>query len=86
MRMSDAQPTGRQRAKKRATNLTLDEGLLARAKALGLNLSSVVEEGLRDRIRTEEARRWLSEHRVALDELNRETELHGLWSDRLRQF
>jgi antitoxin CcdA len=86
MRMSDTHLKAGQRAKKRATNLTLDEGLLARARALGLNLSSVVEEVLRERIRAEEAHRWLSEHKVAIDELNRETELHGLWSERLRQF
>ena len=84
MRMNS--DTNKLRSKKRATNLTLDEGLLARAKSLGLNLSAAVEDGLRDRIRAEESRRWLADNKAAIDDLNRETETYGLWSDRLRQF
>jgi len=82
MRMSNAQP----RAKKRATNLSVDADLLGRAKALGLNVSSVLEEGLRAKIREEEARRWLAENKDAIESLNEETRQHGLWSDRLRRF
>lgn len=74
------------KARKQATNLTVDAALLARAKALGLNLSSALEDGLRARIREEEARRWLDENQDAIEALNRETREHGMWSERLRRF
>ena len=83
MRMSDARI---QRVKKRAANLSIDADLLARAKSLGLNVSSVLEDGLRARIREEEARRWLADNKEAIESLNRETREHGLWCDRLRRF
>jgi len=86
MRMVDAAQILRTRSKKRPANLTVDADLLARAKALGLNVSSVLEEGLRTKIREEEARRWLIENKDAIEALNRETREHGLWSDRLRRF
>ena len=83
MRMSNMHTKPRT---KRPTNLTIDPDLLARAKALGLNVSSVLDEGLRAKIREEEARRWIEENRDAFDALNKETREHGVWSERLRRF
>ena len=80
MRMSNT------RTRKKATNLSIDAALLERAKSLGLNVSSVLEDGLRARIRQEEARRWLVDNKDAIESLNRETREHGLWCDRLRRF
>lgn len=84
MHMSDAHVPARTR--KRATNLSIDADLLGKAKALGLNVSSVLEESLRAKIREEEARRWLAENKDAIEALNRDTEGHGVWSERLRRF
>jgi antitoxin CcdA len=86
MRMSDARAMRKGPGRKRATNLTIDAALLARAKALDLNVSSVLDESLRARIREEEARRWLEENKEAFEGLNRETREHGVWSKRLRRF
>lgn len=86
MRMSDARAKSKKQSVKRATNLTVDAALLARAKALGLNVSSVLDESLRARIRDEEARRWLEDNKEAFDALNRETREYGVWSERLRRF
>ena len=86
MRMTNADTTQRTRSPKRPANLTVDAGLLSRAKALGLNVSSVLEEGLRAKIREEEARRWLIENKEAIEALNQEMREHGLWCDRLRRF
>jgi antitoxin CcdA len=86
MRMNDARARPKGQSRKRATNLTIDADLLARAKALGLNVSSVLDESLRARIREEEARRWLEENKEAFDAFNRETRDHGVWSERLRRF
>jgi antitoxin CcdA len=83
MRMSNAHL---KRGPKRPTNLTVDPELLKRAKALGINVSSVLDDSLRARIRQEEERRWLEDNKEAFDALNRETREHGVWSERLRRF
>jgi antitoxin CcdA len=83
MRMSSAHP---KRNPKRPTNLTVDPELLRRAKALGINVSSVLDDSLRARIRQEEERRWLDDNKEAFEALNRETREHGVWSQRLRRF
>lgn len=72
--------------RKRATNVTIDADLLTRARALGLNVSSAVEDGLRARIREEEIRRWHEDSKDAIEALNKETREHGLWTDRWRRF
>jgi antitoxin CcdA len=84
--MSDARTKQSRPRRKRAANLTVDADLLARAKALGLNVSSVLDESLRARIREEEARRWLEENKEAFEVWNEDTRTHGIWSERLRRF
>ncbi|MFM9862039.1 MAG: type II toxin-antitoxin system CcdA family antitoxin [Micropepsaceae bacterium] len=74
------------RGLKRATNLSVDPDLLKRAKALGINVSSVLDDSLRERIRREEERRWLEDNKEAFEALNRDTREHGVWSERLRRF
>jgi len=74
------------RRRKRAANLSVDQDLLGRAKALGLNVSAVLEDSLRHKIREEEARRWLAENNDAIEAYNKDIEAHGLWSERLRRF
>ena len=86
MHMTDAHHSPPAHARKRATNLSVDAGLLSRAKALGLNISSVLEDSLRAKIRAEEERRWLAENKDAIEALNKETREHGVWSERLRRF
>ena len=81
--MSNAQL---KRGPKRPTNLSVDPDLLKRAKALGINVSAVLDDSLRERIRQEEERRWLEDNKEAFEALNRETREHGVWSERLRRF
>jgi antitoxin CcdA len=81
MRMAD---TARRR--KRATNLSVDEQLLERAKRLGLNVSRVLEDGLARAIREREAEEWLRRNRAALEAYNQQVEKHGVFSDGLRAF
>lgn len=83
MRMANTQL---KRGLKRATNLSVDPDLLKRAKALGINVSSVLDDSLRERIRREEERRWLEDNKEAFEALNRDTREHGVWSERLRRF
>ncbi len=71
---------------KRAANLTVDEELLADAKALGINLSATFETSLRDAVRARKAEQWLEDNRPALTGYNKWVEQKGLPLDRYRQF
>ena len=75
-----------ERRRKKATNLSVDERLLARARRLGLNLSQVLEAGLADAIRRQEREEWLRKNRAALEAYNEHVEKHGVFGDRLRSF
>lgn len=74
------------RRRKRATNLSVDERLLERAKHFGLNLSRVLEDGLARAIREREAVEWLRRNRAALQAYNEQVEKRGVFSEGLRSF
>ena len=80
MRMKSA------RNRKRATNLSVDEQLLERARGLKLNLSRVFEAGLAEAIRRRESEEWLKRNRAALEAYNAQIEKHGVFSEGLRSF
>ncbi|WP_202943992.1 type II toxin-antitoxin system CcdA family antitoxin [Parvibaculum lavamentivorans] len=71
---------------KKAVNLSIDADLLAKARALDINLSATFEEVLRTRAREEERKRWVEENRDAIEAFNRRIERDGVWSDGLRRF
>jgi antitoxin CcdA len=73
-------------ANKVRVSLTIDEALVAQAKAAGVNLSAVAEEAIRFRTREEEMRRWAEENRAVLEAKAKLVEEQGLWSDGLRSF
>ncbi len=73
-------------AGKRPANVTISAALLARAKALNINLSQTLEARLEQLVREAEGRRWLEDNRKALDAYNARVERDGLWSDGLRTF
>lgn len=59
---------------------------MARAKAVGVNLSAVAEDAIRFQTRAEESRRWIEQNRSALEAKAKLVEEQGLWSDGLRLF
>lgn len=67
-------------SKKKAVNLSVDAELLADSKALGVNLSSVLEEKLRE-LRLEE---WKREAAPAIAQENEYIEKHGVWNAKHR--
>jgi antitoxin CcdA len=71
---------------RKPVNVSLDADLIAQAKALDLNLSRALEEGLRARVKAEQARRWREENAEAIRLSNEELDRNGLWSDGLRLF
>ena len=55
---------------RRATNVTLPEGLLRDARALGINLSQACEAGLSAAVAEARRDRWLEENRDAIEAWN----------------
>lgn len=73
-------------APKRATNLSVNEDLLRRARALGINLSRALEERLEELVVEREQARWLEANREAIEDYNRHIEVDGAFGDDVRRF
>lgn len=74
------------RAARKPTNMTLDTGLLAEARSLGVNLSQAAEAGVRRAVAEAKAAAWQREHADALASSNAWVDAQGLPLDRYRQF
>ena len=74
------------RARKAATNLSLRIDLVQRAKALGLNLSELVEVAIERAVVAAEQARWLADNEAAIDYYNAFDENHGVFGEEFRQF
>lgn len=73
-------------APKKAANLSVNSDLLEQAKALNINLSRTLEQGLEEQIRAEKRKRWLEENREGIEAYNRHVEEHGVFSEGMRTF
>lgn len=73
-------------APRRATNVTLNTDLVAKAKDMGVNVSRACESGLAEAVARAEAARWKEENREALDYARRYVEEHGVPFARHRRF
>jgi antitoxin CcdA len=73
-------------APKRATNVSINERLLAEAKELDVNISRAAEFGLTRAIAERRSELWLQENRAALDSSNAFVEKHGLPLAKYRSF
>ncbi|SMH57333.1 type II toxin-antitoxin system CcdA family antitoxin [Mesorhizobium australicum] len=71
---------------RKATNLSLDQRLIAEAKELGLNVSKIAEEGLAKAVAARKSELWLEENREAIEEHNRYFAEHGLPFSEFRGF
>ncbi len=79
-------PSLSQPSPRRATNVTLPEGLLRDARELGINLSQACERGLAAEVAAARQQRWLEENRDAMDAWNKHVAEHGLPLAGFRQF
>lgn len=68
-------PSGERRKR---TNLTVREDVMAEAKALGLNTSRAAEAGIEAAIREEKGRRWLEENREGIKAHNERIAREGM--------
>lgn len=71
---------------RKATNLSLDQGLIAEAKELEINVSRVAEEAIGDAVRAEKNRRWKEENREAMESSNEWVRKNGLPLAKYRLF
>lgn len=72
--------------RKKAVNLSLDAVLVLEAKAAGLNLSAVLEETLRAKLKERRWQKWREENRAAIEASNAQLERDGLWAEKYRDW
>ena len=65
---------------KRATNVSINQGLLEEARALEINLSATLEKALEAEVRARKRELWLAENREAIAAYNAHVEEHGVFS------
>lgn len=65
-------------AKRRATNVTLPEELVAEARQLNVSISQACETGLKAAVREERNRRWQVDHQDRVDAFTVWFEENGL--------
>ncbi len=73
-------------APKRATNLSINSDLLAKSKALKINLSATLEQALTAKIAANEAANWAKSNQRAIKSYNGFVEEHGCFGDEFREF
>lgn len=73
-------------APKKPTNVSINSELLAKAKALKINLSATLESALTDLVRARQREQWKNDNREAIEAYNRMVEKQGTISDDLRSF
>ena len=74
------------KAPRRPTNVSINERLLAEARALDVNISRAAESGLARAIAERRTELWLSENRAALESSNAYVEQNGLPLAKYRSF
>jgi antitoxin CcdA len=73
-------------AARKATNISLDTGLLEQARALDINISRACERGLAEQIAEARTVRWQAENEEALASSNAYVEQDGLPLAGFRRF
>jgi antitoxin CcdA len=63
--------------KRKSVNLSLDTGIVAMAREVGINLSQVSEAAIREATRKAKAARWQEENATAIQGWNRWYEENG---------
>ena len=72
--------------KRKAVNVSIDTGVVAAAREVGLNLSQVCEAAIRQATKAEQDRRWQEENRTWAEACNKWVEENGLPLERYRMF
>ena len=73
-------------ASKKATNLSINSDLLAKSRALNINLSATLEQALRTTLAKTEAKKWKADNKAAIATYNDFIESNGCFGDEYRHF
>jgi antitoxin CcdA len=73
-------------AAKKATNLTVNSDLLAKAKELKINVSATLETALSEAVRKKAGEQWKIDNKEAIEEYNKFVAKHGCFGDPFRKF
>ncbi len=73
-------------AAKKATNLTVNSDLLAKAKELKINVSATLETALIEAVRKKAGEQWKIDNKEAIEEYNKFVAKHGCFGDSFRKF
>jgi antitoxin CcdA len=71
---------------KKATNLSLDALTIEKAKALGLNLSKVVNELLEKEVRRVYRLKWAERNKTAIDAYNAQVDAEGTFAQQVNEW
>lgn len=71
---------------RRATNLSVSQSVLEEARSLEINLSRAAEDGIRQAVAAEKARRFRDEFADVIRSNNEYVEKHGLPLEKYRLF
>ena len=73
-------------APKKPTNLSVNSDLLAKTRALKINLSATLEHALEGQLAEAEAKKWATENKAAIRAYNDFVEENGCFGDEYREF
>jgi len=73
-------------APKKPTNLSINSDLLAKTRALKINLSATLEQALQQELAQAQAAEWAKENTIAIKAYNSFVEEHGCFGDEFREF
>lgn len=73
-------------APKKPTNLSINSDLLAKTRALNINLSATLEQALRDELARAEGTKWAKANKAAIKAYNTFVEENGCFGDEFRTF
>ncbi len=74
------------RRAKRAVNVSIPVELLEAARAADINLSATLEVGIERQLRSLRRDAWIKRNAEGIEAYNRDVEMHGTFSDKLRAF
>ena len=73
-------------APKKATNLSLNSDLLNRSRELKINLSTTLEQALKEKLARNKAEKWREENKNAIQSYNDFVDKYGCFGEEYREF
>lgn len=74
------------KAPKKATNLSLNSGVLEAARAMGMNISQTVDALLAEEVKRRYWEKWRDDNRNAFKAYNERVAEDGIWGAKFRTF